>query len=70
MLTRVEDTAFRVSSPPLVSYNMMSDDFLRARLSTIGQSSSSVMAAPPSAYKDRHFLAIIGDEVACLCHSP
>lgn len=21
------------------------------------------MAAPPSAYKDRHFLAVIGDEV-------
>ena len=24
------------------------------------------MAAPPSAYKDRHFLAIIGDEVCYL----
>ena len=23
----------------------------------------SNMAAPPSAYKDRHFLAVIGDEV-------
>ena len=24
------------------------------------------MAAPPSAYKDRHFLAVIGDEVSHL----
>ena len=24
------------------------------------------MAAPPSAYKDRHFLAVIGDEVSAL----
>ena len=24
------------------------------------------MAAPPSAYKDRHFLAVIGDEVSRL----
>ena len=26
-------------------------------------SNTTNMAAPPSAYKDRHFLAVIGDEV-------
>lgn len=25
------------------------------------------MAAPPSAYKDRQFLAVIGDEVGSIC---
>ena len=25
------------------------------------------MAAPPSAYQDRHFLAVIGDEVGSQC---
>lgn len=56
---------FKVGTYLAESRDFICDSLLRSinQPFVTGHGPFFLMAAPPSAYKDRHFLAVIGDEV-------